>query len=252
MKKVVFLKLILIFCLASCEKGYKNLDCLPPNLSDSVIALYPFSNGSLTDFSSNNNNLTNFKATLAEDRLGTPNCAYRFSRSFNSFMEGNGRFSNNFHKEEFSISLWYKAEGFRGGGDLEGLVERMDTLSGKLPNWSVSLGDCRVPQFGLVGRYIRDNKPPIIHCDSLGMILTDSWFHIVVTFNGSVQKIYKNGVKSTLVQDKDPFGPALTNEGSLFIGYKYTGILDDIIIFNRELTVDEVIELYNLDPCCEE
>jgi hypothetical protein len=39
--------------------------------------------------------------------------------------------------------------------------------------------------------------------------------------------------------------------GDMFIGTAYTGRIDDILIYNRELSALEVTELFNLEPCCQ-
>lgn len=48
------------------------------NLSQGLVAYYPFS-GNTLDASGNNNNATNFGATLTADQWGNPNSAYLFN-----------------------------------------------------------------------------------------------------------------------------------------------------------------------------
>jgi hypothetical protein len=45
--------------------------------------------------------------------------------------------------------------------------------------------------------------------------------------------------------------PKYRNFGDLFIGKGFTGIIDDVILYNRELTVAEVKQLQKLPACCE-
>jgi hypothetical protein len=45
--------------------------------------------------------------------------------------------------------------------------------------------------------------------------------------------------------------PIFNNIGDLFIGKGFTGVIDDVILYNRELTVAEVKQLQNLPVCCE-
>lgn len=42
----------------------------------------------------------------------------------------------------------------------------------------------------------------------------------------------------------------IINQGDLFIGRLYNGLIDDIIIYDRVLTPAEITELFNLPACC--
>lgn len=247
--KVLFFLLLVI--TISCDGDPENIECLPINLHDHIIAFYPFTSGDLTDFSKNKNTLTNTKATLATDRNGNTNCAFSFNATNNSFLKTSGLFTNNFHKNKFSISLWYKPQGTRDPGDLEYLITRtQNNNSNLLPNWSLDLGDCRAAQFGVVGKYLRDDKDTTITCSELIPDLSEKWHHLVCTYDGLTMILYRNGIKSNRTQDANPFGPSFVNDGDIFIGLEYTGVIDDVIIFDKTLSVSEILDLFESDPCC--
>lgn len=88
-RKIFLVGLILIISSCAKDKG-KKLPCIPNELANKVIAFYPFSNGSLNDFSGNNQNLTNTTtAHSSSDRNGNTNCAYEFDNipiSNNEFL----------------------------------------------------------------------------------------------------------------------------------------------------------------------
>jgi hypothetical protein len=75
---------------------------------------------------------------------------------------------------------------------------------------------------------------------------TYTWYHIVATFNGSMISLYVNG------NLKDSYSttilPITTLETPLWIGglpsAYFSGMLDDIAIFNRSLSSTEVARLY--------
>ncbi|MCB9991475.1 MAG: DUF1566 domain-containing protein [Rhodospirillales bacterium] len=82
---------------------------------------------------------------------------------------------------------------------------------------------------------------------------TNDWFHIVGTYDGSIQKIFVNGV-----QDSATFSWSSainTTASELTIGNRsvnhdipYGGQIDDVRIYNRALSKSEILYLYNQKP----
>jgi hypothetical protein len=195
--KINFIFLLVTFLTLSCDPDPTNTSCLPQNIEKSIIAFYPFSAGNLIDYSRYSNTLINNKSSQTEDRNGNQNCAYSFKKSDGTFLKANGDFTNGINTKSFSISLWYKPINKRAPGDLEILLSRTkNDNSNLLPNWSVGLGDCRVAEFSVNGKFLRDHKDINIDCDELMNDLSEKWHHLVCTFNGSQMQLYKNGIKS--------------------------------------------------------
>ena len=75
------------------------------------------------------------------------------------------------------------------------------------------------------------------------------WVSIIAVKDGSKISIYKNGL---LVDSKDTLGiSAMQRSKSILFGgdgagYSYQGDLDEVIIFNRVLSDEEIKEYYNL------
>ncbi len=71
---------LMVLCILGCNKDEEvNLDCLPSNLQNGVIAFYPFNGGSLLDESAASNDLTNpTSAVSTTDRNNNSDCAYLF------------------------------------------------------------------------------------------------------------------------------------------------------------------------------
>lgn len=68
------------------------------------------------------------------------------------------------------------------------------------------------------------------------------WHHIVGTFNGSVQKLYIDGVEEASSPWSDTIG---VNTGNLRIGVNgFEGVIDEMAIYSRGLTADEVWQRY--------
>lgn len=219
--------------------------CLPANLQNGVIAFYPFSNGSINDSSGNGYHLTNTtSASSGMDRAGNANCAFSFVQTNGDFLKyTNPTFIDNFQTLPFSISLWYKNEN-DPISDYELLIGR-DTgihCPDTFGQWSVGLYDLRKPVFG-INEYSLWHQIPT----------TTNWKHLVVTCIGTDLKLYINGILTTDTANTGCGGssnPTL-NIGDLYLGKYYTGLLDDVIIYNRVLTQTEITELYNLTPCCQ-
>ena len=82
---------------------------------------------------------------------------------------------------------------------------------------------------------------------------TSNWIYIVAVRNGANAYIYLNGVDITSVQGTH-INPT-TNTRSLKIGiqdnlisYPFNGLIDEIRIYNRALTIDEITSIYSLGP----
>jgi len=83
---------------------------------------------------------------------------------------------------------------------------------------------------GGVGGYINEKKVAY-------SLPINTWSHIAMSYNGSEQRLYING---TLVATRI-FSEAITlNPNSLIIGSGFSGIIDELKIFNVTLTADEI------------
>ncbi len=255
--KIIFGLLFLSFLVGCNNDEEVNIDCLPSNLQNGVIAFYPFNGGSLFDESAGNNDLVNPTAAVTTtDRNGNADCAYLFDNSqiTEEFLTTTtSTFLDNL--DAFSIALWYQPmDASRGGGDFEVLVSRGDGSS--CPNrngeWSVGLYDCRRAVFGHNNSVWANLTINPIDCQAEVNALTDNWHHVVGVKENDTFQIYFNGILNESVT-----GNAGCNNlqlaqdiGDFFIGKKYTGKIDDIIIYDRALTSIEVAALYQVEPCC--
>jgi len=83
---------------------------------------------------------------------------------------------------------------------------------------------------------------------SSATLATNTWYHIVATYDGSYEKLYING---NLDNSTAATGTISTGTGSnLYIGSNvvsnifFNGTIDEAQIWNRALTADEIYELY--------
>ncbi len=251
---------LFVLCLISCSKDEEiTLDCIPINAQTGVIAFYPFNNGSLLDESSGSTDLTNpTAATPTTDRNGNANCAYLFdgrqpteqflTTTATTVLDG---------LDAFSVSLWYQPiDTTRDGGDFELLLSRGDGVSCPDRNgeWSVALYDCRRVVFGHnTSVWAKPVTGLFIECQDEINALTDRWHHVVAVKNNDTYQIYFNGaLEETETGNAGCNNMQLAQDiGDLFIGKRFTGKIDDIIIYDEALTAAQVTLLYELEPCCE-
>ncbi|NOQ56230.1 MAG: hypothetical protein GQ477_05505, partial [Nanohaloarchaea archaeon] len=94
----------------------------------------------------------------------------------------------------------------------------------------------------LVASFFRtsENKQVI----AFNVLDLDTWVHIVFVRNGSIGKFYKNGIDVTFSSDVI-FNPTSTSS-NFEIGNGFTGNLDDLKIWNRAITLDEIKASYNV------
>ncbi len=245
---------------ASCEELKGLIEQLlaerSPIPTNGLVAWYPF-NGNANDESGNNLNGTVNGANLTTDRFLKTNKAYSFSTN-KSIKIPNSSTKNLF---PLTISLWYNLNQvpvnankdvsifkkyqpgawngyFIGACDCRAVSNNNQTVNngfGVFPLYSRSI------QNRIVGYY---GEPPFLQPN----IELNKWYHYVFTVDQTGGKIYVNGV---LIQS-DPWtglSGASTNNldweiGGLYAENWFQGLVDDIAIWNRALSADEVSKIY--------
>lgn len=238
------------------ERPYCATNCPPPcstlsgSLLTGVVAFYPFGYGSLNDVSGNCYHLQNTTtAAPTMDRNFSPNCAYRFNGSDFLTPLGSSTFLNNITTAPFSISLWYQPLGTRPVGDYELLIGRGNTplhCPDTWGEWSLGLYDCRKAVCGF------DNyshwELSAMSCNNFMTFISNSWHHLAFVYDGTNYYLYRDGILSST--NSGPCGPGTFNVGPMMLGVDYNGDLDDIVIYDRALSVSEVNTLMSLNGSC--
>lgn len=82
----------------------------------------------------------------------------------------------------------------------------------------------------------------------------NTWTHIVITYSGSSTvagiKMYVNGNEVTTTKSGGPLTNTTVNDIPVEIGnragtYNFNGDIDEVMIYNRELTASEILQYYN-------
>jgi hypothetical protein len=219
------------------------------NLKNGLVACYPF-NASAVDATGNGNDGTVNGATLTADRFGKTNSAYNF--------DGNSYISispDQLKNKSYSYATWVKldaipVEGESGtflsiGGPGSG-----DQVLSSTNNYSVlsSKGfNC--------GGY--NSGTPVVSTNWTGVLPSvGKWYNVIVTRDNTSIKLYVDGI---LIANNSPntatngTEPAYANTSYAIIGSRIgaggfiqsmQGSLDDIYIYNRAITAEEVTALY--------
>jgi hypothetical protein len=240
---------IVIFCciffsFTSCEKReWNNPFDTTPNintLNDGLIAYYPF-NGNANDESGNGNNGSLNGPILTSNRKGNANSAYSFDGINDELRittsRGYPQFSN--PQNSFSIVGWFKTSsiGFiYQNGSEDGWHGVEVSTGGKLRFW--------------IQNTSWDSNPPNAIFSDLAYN-DNNWHFFAATYSNSKLSLY---IDNKLINTSNFSGSLLSSGGwdaGIAIGFAYkhgyylNGIIDDIRIYNRVLTEQEITQLYN-------
>lgn len=232
MKSFFFSLLFLFFLLNSTFSQVCQKNQLAPNLQQGLVAYYPFC-GNLNDISGNNFNGTAQAGTVPfiNDRSGNPGSAVQLG---GGFITANSAVFNFQRNQNFSISIWFTKDNNAPSGRL---------LSTECPEGNFRMGAGFNGVYAVqYGDYINDTVP------------IGQWTHLVYTYENRSEKVYINGKLKYTNNDQSIEG--LNYCAPFTIGAKassafdrWIGKADDLAIYNRVLTQQEVNQLYTNATC---
>jgi hypothetical protein len=239
MKKITFY----LFLLAIVSPQLK------AQVTNGLVAKYSFF-GNANDEVGTNNGVVN-GATLTSDRFGIPNRAYKFDGfSGNSINLG----SNAVLKPtSCTISLWAYIDSTACYQTALNYQPFIVTTNSNVPNAyyeAFAMGYwIPQPQFLTVNYQVGASSGT--PCFSPATILPKQWYHFVFSFDNDSMITYLNGTRICALAKS--FTTTYDN-GNVMLGQTsvpskeayLNGRLDDIRIYNRKLTPNEVDTLYNL------
>lgn len=210
------------------------------NLDSNLIGYWPF-NGNVVDESVNSNNGTNINCSLTDDYYGTPDNAYEFNGA-TSYLEI--PYSYTELTTPFSISAWVNKSEIN-------VHEHIFTSSSDVNNYSgiylsvnasgnvqISYGDG-----GLAGSSSRRTKK------TNSSIPINEWICITVVVNGpNDMQIYVNSVDQGGTYSGTG-GNLVNGQGNAMIGRSahnlnyWSGMIDEVRLYNRALTNDELAQV---------
>jgi hypothetical protein len=193
--------------------------------TNGLIGWWPF-NGNANDLSGNGNNGTVNGATLTADRFGNTNKAYSFD-GVNNYIS-----TIRNYQSAFSVSLWFNPI---LNQQYNPLIDAFDS------NWEIQLNNTSPDYVSFISA---NNYQELISTQTTQY---NVWTNIVCTYSNNIVKFYLNGT----LTDQFSANPLPNNNGNYYFGASFTGAdqfykgkLDDIGIWNRALTQQEISNLY--------
>ena len=251
-----FLELQIIDLQNQINEIENNTSELPGFIStESLIAYYPF-NGNANDISGNGHHGEVNGALPSNDMYGNTNSSFLFTDNQNIVIPD----SETLNIYPLTISLWYNPNNYPEG-DTNIFSKYVPTswngfqiLYGDNTNVS-NYETTENNGFGTQSWYARNQSNRVIgYYNSPAFLQSDvsinTWYHYVLVIDSTGGKIYINGqLASSDIWDGTP-GVSTNNYlwkigGSYDGNLWYNGKIDDIGIWNRALSQEEVLSLHN-------
>ncbi|HNF44230.1 MAG TPA: LamG domain-containing protein, partial [Ferruginibacter sp.] len=226
------------------------------NLNQGLQAYYPF-NGEASDLSGNNNHPVFNNAAFTSDRFGRTNHAFHFNGVY-QYMRIKNSPSLNFGNT-ITLAVWVRPTGFyygichasqllsKGGGNYNPgnyALRFDDALFTNGRGCSGTLCDTLHQNFRGTGTVLTPYPGEFIK--------KGQWYSVIYTNDGKTARLYVNCELKYSVAFPETF----TNNEDLFFGksdddlfpFWLNGDLDDIRIYNRALSLEEITALCNEQP----
>jgi hypothetical protein len=220
-----------------------------------LIAWYPFSDnandmsgngnyGTLESFLDFGTGISGNLPVLTADKFGNPNGAYSFDGTGGYIATSKSFFTDSV--SEFSIYVRYKSGSsgtLFGAGDYYFGYDAMTLSVG--PNNGIGFDWQNI---------FLDQQGLILSSSVQGSSVTlspNSWADVVVTFKNSVLTVYLNGKQTGSAVAAFPtglfgYGGTMGAFRSRYPGGFLTGAVDEVRVYDKALTVEEIAQLYRL------
>lgn len=218
--------------------------------TNTLAASYLF-NGNANDQSGNGHDATLLGGvTLAQDANGEMS-AYRLNGS-TGYLQVNDRPELDFGSDDFTVSFWVKRLDNTSNWDNSGGVAKWNNGNSPGTNeWSLSLKSSTAdnnPVFSV------ENGTTLYRVVAGTSMLVNQWYHLVGVKNGTQLQIYVNGALSNSLTIPSNLSVNNISGRNLWVGrvssyYTYADF-DDIQLYRKGLTSEEVSLLYNRQSIC--
>jgi hypothetical protein len=221
----------------------------PASLSNGLVAYYPF-NGNANDASGNKNHGVTNNVTLSPDRNNVPNSCYYFNGNDNSNIvvpHSSTLCPDNY----LSISCWVRIKSSLEWNNI--IVKRLSYYAFPYNSYILAeiANDSEVWKeksselltLGITTEEIFDPQTNLF-----GPTNIEQWYHLSVVYDGTTVTGYTNGKK---IISQSLKGKIKYSDLPLYFGYtgidgqNFNGYLDEVRIYDRVLTQDEITFLAN-------
>lgn len=225
--------------------------------TEGLIACYPFE-GNADDVSGNGHHGTVHGPQLTTDRNGNAQSAYYFDGSL-SYIDLGNSYELKRYKSDYTVCGWIKLDSYPPTYNSIILSNRNYLISGK-PGSFIGIGGL---QSSLSKRleFVQNTIPTedeftFDFMSSNTQLELETWYFFTVSYeyNGNLENTIRIYINGTLESQK-LMGEVLDPEDiNVFLGcepelapveYSFHGSMDDLRIYNRVLSENEILSLYN-------
>jgi hypothetical protein len=206
-------------------------------LTNGLVAYYPF-NGNTIDASGNANNLTNYGATPCPDRFGNANHAFYFNGMSNHMSSAPNDSALPIGAADRTLSLWVKADSIvEDGGDFVAVDY------GFAPPGNTAFGLLLQYDYWKV-HFLGVNQDV-----SSGIRVNTQWHQAVCIYSSGNAQFFLDGIQCVNTQKTTSTlpGKLVVGEDVDGSGEYFAGSINDIRIYNRALSTNEVAQLYAIE-----
>ncbi len=205
----------------------------PGQLPDGLIAYYPL-NGNANDASGNNCNGHVVGATPCQDRFGNTNSAFSFNGVDNYISFDSVPLKQT---DNCTLCAWIKPASI----DQDSMAVSMGYDDGRTGNgfeFGVSGGNRPGSKlFGILGTVAWIDSGYVFPASNV-------WYHVVMLRANGVTQFYVNGNQTANTESKSPIPATAFTIGSATGIRFFNGLIDDVQIYNRALSLPEIQAIY--------
>ena len=201
----------------------------PPALWQGLVAYYPF-NGNANDASGNGNNGTVNGAVLTQDRLGASNSAYSFNGSNSTITFASPPLTQ---VDNWTLSAWVNPASLNQLG-----------MAVEVGYDNSSWGDGYGFGFALDSEWTGLFSYLAFIRSGYSMPATNRWYHVVMLRDTGTTKFYVDATQTANTYTATPFTPSGFTIGAANGAYFFNGQVDEVRLYNRALSSNEVAQLY--------
>lgn len=270
---------VLFYYLFSCQSSSSS------ELKNALTFYVSFDNGTTADFASGDDTIYTAKSTYVNSKrilegiqvgMNNPDHrlvkekglfgdAFKFGEKSNTviFYKSKDNIAYNPQNWSGTISFWLRVD---PSTDLDGYTDPIQITDTSYNDASIWVDftdkDPRDFRLGVIGdkkEWTLDtlNSSSTIEFEKrlvstkASLFTNSTWTHILITYDGlgtanSLASLYLNGKKVGAISGiDDPFTWEL-EKSNIFLGLNFTGFMDELSIFNKPLTENKAMELYQL------
>ena len=215
-----------------------SFNAISQDLDNGLVGYFPFNNTAIDKSGNCNSGFVN-AAEPTTDRFGNNKAAYYFDGNTFQYIQIPG---GDFYGPNFSYSVWAYAETLPAVGDFQDVL----SIGGDL--WQDQSIQIRNDGYGGTS-YNYDESNFVLYSNIPSPL--NQWVHLVMTRSDENVKLYQDGVLVDIINNPTNLYPFFSTNNTAFIGMRHNftkgfqGKIDDLRIYNREITEEEVIALYN-------